>query len=117
MIPESWDRVPHRAPSSAGSLLLPLTLSPLMLFLSLSKKKKKKVFSSTLEPLGYCLNLLGKRSQVKCEQKALVAEASLYPVGRGALTNFKFLSIPRLSDGFRKWWGWCVYNGGQLLRN
>ena len=24
MIPASWDRVPHRAPCSAGSLLLPL---------------------------------------------------------------------------------------------
>jgi len=46
MIPESWDRVPHRAPSSAGSLLLPLTLSPLMLFLSrlLSSKKIKYFF-------------------------------------------------------------------------
>ena len=26
MIPASWDRVPHQAPCSAGSLLLPLTL-------------------------------------------------------------------------------------------
>jgi len=40
MVPESWDRVPHRAPGSAGSLLLPLTLSPLMLFLFLSQINK-----------------------------------------------------------------------------
>jgi len=34
VILESQDRVPCRAPRSVGSLLLPLTLSPLMLFLS-----------------------------------------------------------------------------------
>jgi len=42
MILESLDRVPHRAPCSAGSLPLPLTLPPLMcslcLILSLSNK-------------------------------------------------------------------------------
>jgi len=53
MILESLDRVPHRAPCSARSLLLPLTLPPLMYSLSLSlslsqmgkyfnKRKKKK---------------------------------------------------------------------------
>jgi len=50
MILESLDRVPHPAPCSAGCLLLPLTLPPLMLSLSFSlsqinkifKKKKKK---------------------------------------------------------------------------
>ena len=62
-------------------------------------------------------NPLGKRSKVGGERKALVAEASLYPTGAGALTNFKFISIPHLSDGSRKWWGWCVYNGRQLSRN
>ena len=31
---ESRDRVPHQAPSSMGSLLLPLTFSPLMLSLT-----------------------------------------------------------------------------------
>jgi len=40
MIPESWDGAPHRAPGSAGRLLLPLTLSPLMLFLSRSLSNK-----------------------------------------------------------------------------
>jgi len=34
MILESLDRVPHRAPCSARSLLLPLTLPPLMYSLS-----------------------------------------------------------------------------------
>ena len=34
MILESLDRVPHRAPCLAGSLLLPLTLPPLMCSLS-----------------------------------------------------------------------------------
>ena len=34
MILETRDRVPHRAPCSAGSLLLPLTLPPLMVSLS-----------------------------------------------------------------------------------
>jgi len=35
MIPESQDRVPHRAPCSAGSLPPPLTLPPLTCSLSL----------------------------------------------------------------------------------
>ena len=30
MIPASWDRVPHRAPCSAGSLLLPLPLPAIL---------------------------------------------------------------------------------------
>lgn len=29
---------------------------------------------------------------MRCEQKALVVEASLYPMGRGALPSFKFIS-------------------------
>jgi len=37
---ESRDRVPHRAPCSAGSLLLPLPLPPLVLSLSLTLSLK-----------------------------------------------------------------------------
>ena len=33
MIPGSWSQAPHRAPCSVGSLLLPLPLPPLLLFL------------------------------------------------------------------------------------
>ncbi|XP_054365653.1 protein YIPF4 isoform X1 [Mirounga angustirostris] len=40
MILESLDRVPHRAPCSAGGLLLPLTLPPLMCSLSFSLSLK-----------------------------------------------------------------------------
>jgi len=36
MIPSSWDRAPHRAPGSVGSLLLPLPLPLPLLMLSLS---------------------------------------------------------------------------------
>ena len=35
MIPRSWDRTPHQAPCSVGSLLLPLHLSLLVFPLSL----------------------------------------------------------------------------------
>ena len=42
MILESWDQVLHQAPCSAGSLILPLTLPPLMLSLSLSQINKLK---------------------------------------------------------------------------
>jgi len=42
MVPGAWDRAPHRAPCSAGSLLLPLPLPllvfPLSLSLSLSNR-------------------------------------------------------------------------------
>ena len=40
MIPDFQDRVPHRAPSSLGSLLLPLTFSSLMLSLTHSLSNK-----------------------------------------------------------------------------
>ena len=36
MIPLSWDRAPHQAPGSAGSLILPLALPLPLLLLSLS---------------------------------------------------------------------------------
>ena len=42
MIPVSWDRAPHQAPCSTGSLILPLPLPllvfPLSRYLSLSNK-------------------------------------------------------------------------------
>ena len=41
VILESWDRVLHWDPCSVGSLLLPLTLPPLMLSVSLFLKLKK----------------------------------------------------------------------------
>lgn len=40
LIPESQDGVLPRTPSSMGSLLLPLTFSPLMLSLTLSLSNK-----------------------------------------------------------------------------
>jgi len=45
MVPGSWDRAPHRAPCSAGSLLLPLPLllPLLMLSLSLSQINKQNI--------------------------------------------------------------------------
>ena len=44
MIPESRDRVPHRAPSCMESLLLPLTFSSLMLSLTVSLSQINKIF-------------------------------------------------------------------------
>lgn len=41
----------------------------------------------------------------RCEQKAVVWEASLHPMGRETLTSFPLTSVPRVDDGSRKlWW-------------
>jgi len=42
MIPESWDQVPHWAPCSGGSLLLPLPAAPPACALSLTNKILKE---------------------------------------------------------------------------
>ena len=72
MIPGSWDRAPHRAPCSEGSLLLPLPLPLLVFPLSLSlslcqkinkifkkkKRRKKKVQRIKQQLLLLVLSLL-----------------------------------------------------------
>ncbi|XP_064427490.1 nucleic acid dioxygenase ALKBH1 isoform X1 [Mirounga angustirostris] len=79
MIPGSWDRAPHRAPCSAGSLLLPLPLPLLVFLLSLSltislcqTNKKKKILKKKKKREKTQINkIMNERGEITTNTKEI----------------------------------------------